>query len=440
VILALDTCLTACSAAILDGETVLAARSEAMPRGHQERLAPLVRDLAVEAGVGFSGLTRIGVTVGPGSFTGLRVALAAASSFGLALDIPFIGVSCLTAYAAPLITAGTRTVIASAIDARHGSVFFESYWLDGKRALAPQLLTAREAALTLRGGRSRVIGTGAALVAVAGDMDLPAITRATALSHLRAYLDRDTAAALPPALADADAMVRGAAVEALHAAPPAVQRTLALPMTADPSRIVRLQAAHVLAGTDPASLDASARSRLATAFAEFEQSRRANADRAESRLELGAFLARHGRVAEAEKEMRAAIALQPGFAPAYVSLADLLQETGRDAEVEAELEAGLAHAPGDAALLHAQGLLRVREGKLDAALPLLRRAMAAAPDNPHYAFVHAVALHDSGRPREAIAALEAALVRAPGDPALRSTLDGYRALAAAASASADPSR
>ena len=283
-------------------------------------------------------------------------------------------------------------------------------------------------------------GAGAALVAVAGDMALPAITRATALSHLRAYLDRDTAAALSPALADADAMVRGAAVEALHAAPPAVQRTLALPMTADPSRIVRLQAAHVLAGTDPASLDASARSRLATAFAEFEQSRRANADRAESRLELGAFLARQGRAADAEKEMRAAIALQPGFAPAYVSLADLLQETGRDAEVEAELEAGLAHAPGDAALLHAQGLLRVREGKLDAALPLLRRAMAAAPDNPHYAFVHAVALHDSGRPREAIAALEAALVRAPGDPALRSTLDGYRALAAAASASADPSR
>ena len=168
-VLALDTALGATSVAVIDfpaGE-VRASASEAMERGHAEALIPLVRDVVAAVPEGFSSLDRIVTTVGPGSFTGLRVALSAARSFGLALDIPVVGVSCLTAYAAPLITAGTRTVIASAIDARHGAVFFESYWLDGKRAQAPQLLTATEAARTLRGGRSRVIGTGAALVAAA---------------------------------------------------------------------------------------------------------------------------------------------------------------------------------------------------------------------------------------------------------------------------------
>jgi thioredoxin-like negative regulator of GroEL/formate-dependent nitrite reductase cytochrome c552 subunit len=269
-------------------------------------------------------------------------------------------------------------------------------------------------------------GMGDALATTAQDRTLPAITRATALSHLRAYLDRDTVGAVQSALVDPDAMVRAAAVEALHPAPPAVRLSLALPMTTDASRIVRLHAAHVLVGTDLSRVDPAARTAVISAFSEFEQSRRANADRAEARVELGAFLARQGRPADAEKELRAAMAIQPGFAPAYVSLAELLQETGRDAEVEAVLDAGLARQPADAAILHAKGLLRVRQGDLPAALPLLGAASAAAPANARFAYVHAVALHDAGRRDEAIAALEAALLAAPGDRALQQALEDYR--------------
>lgn len=168
-VLALDTALGTCSVAVVDfpDGTVRASLSRAMDRGHAEALLPMVAEAVGALEGGFAGLNRIVTTVGPGSFTGLRVALAAARSFGLALEIPVVGVSCLTAYAAPLIAAGTRTVIASAIDARHGSVFFESYWLDGRRALQPQVLTAAEAAHSLRGGRSRIVGTGAVLVAEA---------------------------------------------------------------------------------------------------------------------------------------------------------------------------------------------------------------------------------------------------------------------------------
>ena len=100
IVLGLDTSTTACSAAIIDGERVLAARSEPMVRGHQERLASLVQEVMGEAGLRFDQLERIGCTVGPGSFTGLRVGMAFAKAMGLALGVPAAGVGTLEALAA----------------------------------------------------------------------------------------------------------------------------------------------------------------------------------------------------------------------------------------------------------------------------------------------------------------------------------------------------
>lgn len=164
-ILALDTCLTACSAALLDGETVLAARSEAMPRGHQERLAPLVQELMAEAGVGFPALTRIGVTVGPGSFTGLRVGLAFAKGLSSALSIPCVGVGALEALAF-----GQPGFVVAVIDARREQVYVQMFG-DGVALMAPDALTAADAAARLaelyHGGPATLIGSGAPLLAPA---------------------------------------------------------------------------------------------------------------------------------------------------------------------------------------------------------------------------------------------------------------------------------
>lgn len=161
-ILALDTCLTACSAAILDGEAVLAARSEAMPRGHQERLAPLVRDLAGEAGVGFSRLTRIGVTVGPGSFTGLRVGVAFAKGLGAALGVPVVGVGALEALAH-----GREGFVVAAIDARRGQIYLQLFG-DGAALTAPDALSVENAAARIaeiyHGGPASFVGSGAPLL------------------------------------------------------------------------------------------------------------------------------------------------------------------------------------------------------------------------------------------------------------------------------------
>ena len=167
IVLALDTAAGACSAAVTRDGAVLAARSEPMTRGHQERLAPLVREAMAEAGVAFPELDRIGVTVGPGSFTGLRVGLAFAKGLGLALGKPCLGVGTLEALAASDPGPG---LTAAVIDAKRDQVYLQAFE-SGVAVMAPDALPVETAAARLaelwRGGPLRLIGPGAALLAMA---------------------------------------------------------------------------------------------------------------------------------------------------------------------------------------------------------------------------------------------------------------------------------
>lgn len=92
-VLAFDTAAAHCAAVVVRGDRVLARRFEAMERGQAERLLPLLEGLLAEAGVGWGDLEAVGVCTGPGNFTGLRVAVAAARGLALALGIPAVGVS-----------------------------------------------------------------------------------------------------------------------------------------------------------------------------------------------------------------------------------------------------------------------------------------------------------------------------------------------------------
>lgn len=163
--LAIDTALGRCTVATFDGDRILASRSEAMARGHQERLGGLVRDAAAEGG-GFAGLTRIGVTVGPGSFTGLRVGLAFAQGLGTALGVPVVGLSTLDALAASVAHEGD---VAALIDARRGQVYARfmqgGRWLGEPEALSVEAAAARAASL---GAGARLVGSGAPPVAALG--------------------------------------------------------------------------------------------------------------------------------------------------------------------------------------------------------------------------------------------------------------------------------
>jgi tRNA threonylcarbamoyladenosine biosynthesis protein TsaB len=123
-ILAIDTALGLCSAAVVDGERVPAGASEAMQQGHQERLAPLVAEIMAEAGLAFADLDRIAVTVGPGSFTGLRVGLSFAKGLGMALDIPVVGLDSLVVIAASAPRSGPGLAL---IDARRGQAYVRRF-------------------------------------------------------------------------------------------------------------------------------------------------------------------------------------------------------------------------------------------------------------------------------------------------------------------------
>ena len=166
-ILAIDTSCGAASVAVVESGRLepLAVISRAMERGHAEALAPMVEEAARNLEGGLASLDRIAVTTGPGSFTGIRVGVALARAMGLALGVPVVGVSTLMAFAAQLLSAPRQGVITAAIDARHGSVYFQLFEPSG-RPLGPARCDAlRECVRQIGDGPALLAGSAAGLLA-----------------------------------------------------------------------------------------------------------------------------------------------------------------------------------------------------------------------------------------------------------------------------------
>lgn len=164
-ILAVDTALGACSAALLEEDRVLAHRFAAMERGHAEALAPMVEEVMREAGLAFPALDRLAVTVGPGTFTGQRVGLAFMRGLRVALGKPLAGVTSLAAMAEQA-RAETGISCAAAIhDARRDEVYLEVL----APPLSARLLTFAQACSALGGLQGKIVlaGTAAARAAEA---------------------------------------------------------------------------------------------------------------------------------------------------------------------------------------------------------------------------------------------------------------------------------
>jgi tRNA threonylcarbamoyl adenosine modification protein YeaZ len=137
-----------------------------MARGHAEALLPLLERVVAHAGGGFASLDRVAVTVGPGSFTGIRVGLSAARAIAVARRIPVAGVSTLAALAAPLILDGESAIVVAAIDALHGSVYVTGYGSGGRTILSPRHSPVRDAVRALGAGPLRITGSGAPMLAI----------------------------------------------------------------------------------------------------------------------------------------------------------------------------------------------------------------------------------------------------------------------------------
>ncbi|HEX9470126.1 MAG TPA: tRNA (adenosine(37)-N6)-threonylcarbamoyltransferase complex dimerization subunit type 1 TsaB [Bradyrhizobium sp.] len=166
-ILAIDTALDACAAGVLDTDAgkLIAQESQIMKRGHAEALMPLIARVIKASSIAFAGLDRIAVTTGPGSFTGLRVGLSAARGIALAANKPVVGVTTLTAYAAPVVSESGEQPVISAIDARHDQVYFQVVSGNGSSLIRPRVAPIEEALGASRFGAPHLVGNAAKILA-----------------------------------------------------------------------------------------------------------------------------------------------------------------------------------------------------------------------------------------------------------------------------------
>ena len=124
---AFDTALGACSVALFADGRVLAARREEMARGHAERLLPMAEEVLAEAGLGWTDLDRLAVTLGPGTFTGVRTGLAAARGLALALDLPLAGLNTLEVIAEGAAAARGDAPLVVILDAHGGPLYAQVF-------------------------------------------------------------------------------------------------------------------------------------------------------------------------------------------------------------------------------------------------------------------------------------------------------------------------
>ena len=166
-ILAIDTALDACAAAVLDTEAgePVAIESLPMKRGHAEALMPLIARVMQSARLSFAALDRIAVTTGPGSFTGLRVGISAARGLALAADRPVVGLTTLSAYAAAIVSQNQSAPVISAVDARHDHVYFQIVAGDGSQLVPPMVAGIDEAIAASQFGAPHLVGNAARILA-----------------------------------------------------------------------------------------------------------------------------------------------------------------------------------------------------------------------------------------------------------------------------------
>ncbi len=172
--LAFDTCLGALSVACRwqarSGEWLVREEYEERETGHAEGLMPMIDRVLEGAGKTAGDIHRIAVTLGPGTFTGARIGVAAARGFALALTVPVVGMSSLAVMAARADhllgreAAGKR--LAVVVDARRGHFYVQVFGGDGQRtSSAPSLLDAEGSRRAVGVGPAILVGSGAAEIA-----------------------------------------------------------------------------------------------------------------------------------------------------------------------------------------------------------------------------------------------------------------------------------
>ena len=221
-VLAIETTTRLVSVALVEGGQVILERAHDRPKQSAERLLPLIAQLLSEAGWQRTSVERLGVSVGPGSFTGVRVGIACAQGLSLGLGVPLVGVSSLRAMAraVPASVAGVRCAV---LDARRAEVFAAGY-ASGPRAaqvLPPSALSTSSAGQTLQAQLPAPIvwiGSGLSLLGLQPTLVAPGTEEpaAGAVGLLAEELDPAENPAVPIYIRDAGATLPDLGAPAQH--------------------------------------------------------------------------------------------------------------------------------------------------------------------------------------------------------------------------------
>ena len=176
-------------------------RQEALGRGHAERLLPMLDEMMAESGLGYDGVDRIAVTIGPGTFTGLRIGLSVARGLGLALDVPVVGVTSLQALAA-----GSEGTVHAVVMGRGGQGYHQCFNASPGKVpeaqSAAKCLDGADIAALVAATPGQIVGSGSIL---AGMETVGRAVDPVVLASLGVLLDPDTNPPEPAYLRDADA-------------------------------------------------------------------------------------------------------------------------------------------------------------------------------------------------------------------------------------------
>lgn len=172
-ILAIDTASTLCAACVWDATAgrELGRRVEDIGKGHAERLMGIIDAALADAGKTYSDITAIAVSVGPGSFTGIRVGVSAARGLALALNVPAYGITTLSAIAETAREKFPDRRIIAAIDAKRDELYVEDHTPDGTLAAGPMIVPHAEAGRLTRDPSPILAGSGASIIAAALGID-----------------------------------------------------------------------------------------------------------------------------------------------------------------------------------------------------------------------------------------------------------------------------
>ncbi|MCP5128436.1 MAG: tetratricopeptide repeat protein [Pseudomonadales bacterium] len=265
------------------------------------------------------------------------------------------------------------------------------------------------------------------LAALANDPSAAPIWRATAMEAVAQGGGREAIQTVTGVLYDDDPILRASAVRSLGFLPLNQRYQLLQSLMDDQVATVRMEVAQSLAGVPLDQVTPAQAAELESLYKWYLDILTLHAEMPETQLQLGVFYLERGELQSAEAAYREALRLNPQLVPAYLNLADLLRGQNRDGEARELMLKVLEFAPDNGPTLHSLGLLETRSGTPDKALDYLRRAAELETDGSRHRFVYAIALHDLGQPKQAIAQLQILLRQLPRSEDVLLALTNYSA-------------